>query len=890
MLQLIGMGRVLVGPGRVLVGLAVVASLSCAILSCATSKTNNFSRLDNGQVNTKGTQQAPPSPYFLSPVRSMTFEGRRAGEAYFDPTSRAMIFQSERHPGNPFFQIYLKTKAGTHRISPGTGKTTCAWLHPKLKTAIFSSTHEDPDALNKQKQEYKERAKGGRRYAWDYDPHYDIYEARLPRSVRKAALSPTRSSTHTPSASSLNRGFKVGRLKNLTRSLGYDAEASYSPDGRWIAFASNRSAYNQQLWQKAQAKISKRPADRWLAQNLSPEHKALFLKDPSAMMDIYIMRHDGTGVKRLTTAMGYDGGPFFSPDGKSIVWRRFDLTGHKAEVWTMNIDGRDKKQITNLGKMSWAPYYHPSGDYIIFATNKHGYKNFELYVVDTQGKKTLRVTDLEGFDGLPVFTPSGDALYWTRRQPSGMSQIFKAVWNDARVRRDLGLPPAFQTVSPLQPAQRIKNEKLWLKNTVYYFASEHFKGRLTASPEEVAYTRDIADYFKHLGLKAYRGQYVQTFKVSPQSFTKSAREPKSKPSFKRQLDNQVVHKKLVPNENFITARNVLAFLPVRGATSTVVIGAHGDHLGTGQGPNSLATNKDKNLIHYGADDNASGMAVVLSLARHYALQPKGLRHNLLFAVWSGEEQGTLGSSYFLQQHHNAGAGARRHSSRRNSNNKRNRHGHGGHIKAYLNFDMVGHLNQGPLIVQGVGSSKAWPRVIENLRPRIALSLQNDPYVSTDAMPFYLKKHPVLSFFTGAHKFYHSPRDTADTLDYEGLYKVQQFAVKMLNTLQHAGPLNYEAVKAPRKQQRQGLRLYLGTVPDYASQAKGLKLAGVVGGGPAEKAGLQEGDVIIKLHNIKIQNIYDYAQALQKLKPEPMKLVLLRQGVEKVLNISPTLRK
>jgi Tol biopolymer transport system component len=128
---------------------------------------------------------------------------------------------------------------------------------------------------------------------------------------------------------------------------------------------------------------------------------------------------------------GYDGGPFFSPDGKRIIWRRFDETGVIADVHTMNLDGTDDRQLTNFKAMSWAPYIHPSGKYVIFASNKLGFDNFELFMVDIDGKKEpVRVTYSDGFDGLPVPSPDGTSLAWTSNRGGGREgQIYLAQWN-----------------------------------------------------------------------------------------------------------------------------------------------------------------------------------------------------------------------------------------------------------------------------------------------------------------------------------------------------------------------------------------------------------------------------------------------------------------------------
>jgi len=322
---------------------------------------------------------------FLSRIRRLTVEGRRAGEGYWSPDGKRLVFQSEREPGNPFYQIYtLDLSTGdVKRVSPGVGKTTCSFFRPGSDEILFASTHHDPKSKQYQDDELAFRASGKeRRYSWDYDPEMDIYAY----------------------------GEKSGALKRLTTARGYDAEASYSPDGKWIVFSSTRSGYDHALNDQ--------------------ETKAL-AENPSNFADIYIMKADGTEQKRLTNSWGYDGGPFFTHDGKRIVWRHFDANGLIADVWTMKPDGTEAKQITDFGSMSWAPYEHPSGQYFIFASNKLGFENFELFMVDAAGRKEpVRVTYSDGFDGLPVPSPDGKQLAWTSSRAGGSDgQLFLAQWN-----------------------------------------------------------------------------------------------------------------------------------------------------------------------------------------------------------------------------------------------------------------------------------------------------------------------------------------------------------------------------------------------------------------------------------------------------------------------------
>jgi dipeptidyl aminopeptidase/acylaminoacyl peptidase len=212
--------------------------------------------------------------HWIDNTRQVTFGGLRAGEGYFSRDGQEMVFQSERDPANPFYQIFLMDMASgdISRVSPGNGKTTCAWIHPQGGRVLFASTHGDPASPELQKKELDFRASGQqRRYAWDYDPQFELYEYDRPTK----------------------------KYRRLTDALGYDAEASYSPDGKTVLFASNRAAFGREL---------------------SDREKTLFEIDPASMIDIYKMNADGTNVLRLTDTLGYDGGPFQRRwcDGRSL--------------------------------------------------------------------------------------------------------------------------------------------------------------------------------------------------------------------------------------------------------------------------------------------------------------------------------------------------------------------------------------------------------------------------------------------------------------------------------------------------------------------------------------------------------------------------------------------
>jgi Tol biopolymer transport system component len=939
---------------------------------------------------------------FISNPRQLILEGRRSGEGYFSPDGKQLIFQSEREPGNPFYQIYiLDLETGdTTRVSPGRGKTTCSFFQPGTDRVIFASTHDDPEAVKKQKAELEFRASGKeRRYSWDYDAHFEIYSAKRDGSD----------------------------LKNLTNSPGYDAEGSFSPDGKQIVFTSLRGAF---------------PLEK-----LSPDDRKRYEQDPAFFGDIYLMNADGSKVRRLTTEPGYDGGPFFSPDGERILWRHFEENGMIADVWTMKLDGSDKRRITDFKSMSWAPYFHPSGDYIIFTSNKLGFENFELFIVDAKGEhEPVRVTFTNGFDGLPVFSPDGKKLAWTSNRTSdGKAQIFLADWDDAAARKAIAqLPPRGQSATAPAPANGSFSPaitKADLEREVEWLADPKRDGRMTGSTGAQASAEWIADYFRKIGLqppgkdfffpfdfnsgervipektsltiqaengtarkaalekdfrplsfsengeaegdivfagyglvvpeggkgtsynsyenvdvkgkialilryvpenveparRAHLNRYaglrykamqarehgakavlVVTGPNSPNAgeilplandntsagsgiiaasisgkFADELLEPggKSLKQLQTALDDENPHAEqgfALPKVKVKLScaiqhlkkndRDVIGVLPpAPGNDEYVMIGAHYDHLGHG-GSNSLDRSGEEGQIHPGADDNASGVAWVMelaaALAQDRAQHPEKFQRGLIFACWSGEEIGLIGSAAFAE-HPPISLGK---------------------IVAYLNADMVGRLRENKLTIQGVGSSHVWRRMLEkrNVAAGFDLSLQDDPYLPTDVTSFYIKSVPVLSFFTGAHEDYHRPTDTAEKINYDGLERVAQFSKQIIVDLEQAKE-RPDLAKVERKGSiaggRETLRAYLGTIPDYTPNVKGVKLSGVRGGSPAKNGGVKGGDVIVEFGGQKITNIYDYTYALDAVKiGQPVKMIVERDGRRVTLTVTPAARK
>jgi hypothetical protein len=332
-------------------------------------------------------------------------------------------------------------------------------------------------------------------------------------------------------------------------------------------------------------------------------------------------------------------------------------------------------------------------------------------------------------------------------------------------------------------------------------------------------------------------------------------------------------------------RNVLARLKAgdRASDSLVAVGAHVDHLGRGIEGKSLALAEEQGMVHYGADDNASGVAALLEIAEYLTdLKARGklpLKRDILFAAWSGEELGILGSTHFT----------------RSFDGDPDRKSLHPEIAAYLNMDMVGRLDK-QLSLQGVGSSPVWLREIEkrNVPVGLGIATSDSAFMSTDATAFYLKGVPVLSAFTGAHGDYSTPRDTPDKLNYAGMQKIARLIAlitRSLATAEQAPDFIYQEPTS-RSPSRRTSRVYLGTIPDYSqTDVEGARISGVAKGGPAEAAGIQDGDIVVEMAGQTIGNIYDYSHALDGLKAgAPVKVVVLRGSKRITLTLTPGARE
>lgn len=386
------------------------------------------------------------------------------------------------------------------------------------------------------------------------------------------------------------------------------------------------------------------------------------------------------------------------------------------------------------------------------------------------------------------------------------------------------------------------NQENRIKEDVTFLASDALEGRQTGTDGEKKAATYISERFKELGLQPKgKKEFLQPFTF----------KPKTNPHDEVKFD--------VNGDGTITGHNVLGFIDNK-AENTIIIGAHYDHLGFG-GEGSLYRDSIK-AIHNGADDNASGIAVLLNLAAK--LKTKNTNNNYLFMGFSGEEMGLLGSNYFVK---NPTIDLKKAS-------------------YMINMDMVGRMKKdSSLAVYGTGTSPIFKQVLKSHNNNFKLIQQESGVGPSDHTSFYLADIPVLHFFTGQHEDYHKPGDDSEKLNYEGMELISDYIFNIISDLDDNGKLSFRKTKnesedAPR------FKVGLGVIPDYLFDGEGMRIDGISEDKPAQKAGLKKGDIVIKLGDSLVTNMMSYMRALSVFEEGNTTKVVVKRGnedVEKVIN-------
>ena len=382
-------------------------------------------------------------------------------------------------------------------------------------------------------------------------------------------------------------------------------------------------------------------------------------------------------------------------------------------------------------------------------------------------------------------------------------------------------------------------KQITLEEDVAYLASDALNGRKTGTKGEITAANYIAERFKTIGL-------------IPKGTDDFFQEFSFKPSTNPHEEVQFVAK----GDSVQTGKNVVGYIDNK-ASKTVVIGAHYDHLGLG-GEGSLFRGETPE-IHNGADDNASGIAGMLQLAERLK-KLENPQSNFLFIGFSGEEMGLLGSNYFVK---NPTINLQK-------------------VNLMINMDMVGRLNdESTLAVHGVGTSPVFKQILfANNNQGFTIAEHESGIGPSDHTSFYLMDLPVLHFFTGQHEDYHKPSDDSEKLNYEGMQKISDYIFAIVLDLEDDPKLAFRKTKNEREDVPE-FKVALGVVPDYLFTGEGMRIDGVSEDKPAQKAGLQKGDVVKKLGDSTVVDMMSYMRALSSFeKGQKAKAIIERNG-EKV---------
>ena len=372
-----------------------------------------------------------------------------------------------------------------------------------------------------------------------------------------------------------------------------------------------------------------------------------------------------------------------------------------------------------------------------------------------------------------------------------------------------------------------------LQQDIAILANDSLQGRETGTEGEMMAANYIKQRMADLGLvpKGNKKDYFQSFTFKPK------KDP-----------HQAV--KFTDGDSTITGTNVIGYIDNQAVT-TVVIGAHYDHLGMG-GEGSLY--REGIAIHNGADDNASGVGLLLQLAEK--LQGRNKRNNYLFIAFSGEEMGLLGSNYFVKNPTIDLSEA----------------------NYMLNMDMVGRLRQdSTLSVSGTGTAPIWNQVLNASNPGFKLVLSESGVGPSDHTSFYLQDIPVLHFFTGQHEDYHKPTDDSDKLNYGGMQMIGDYILAIVSELDDQPKLVFKKTKNESEEVPR-FKVALGVVPDYLFDGRGMRIDGISEDRPAQKAGLQKGDIVIQLGDSIVVDMMSYMRALSSFEEgNTTKVVVDRNG-------------
>ena len=866
-----------------------------------------------------------PREVHLGELTQLTFGGENA-EAYWSFAGDQLIFQTTRE-GIACDQIMRMPATGgaAQRVSTGEGRTTCSYFFPGDEDVLYASTHE----VSPECPPPPDRSQG---YVWAlYD--YDIYKARADGSnVTKIFGVPGKYDAEATvcarDGSVIFTSDKDGDLelyrmnadgsdvKRLTDTPGYDGGAFFSADCSTIVWRASRPT--------------------GAALNEYRELLARHLVRPS-QLEIWIADADGSNQRQVTFLGAASFAPFLRPNGKRILFssNTGDPRGREFDIWAIDTDGTELERITYSAGFDGFPMFSPDGEKLAFSSNRgapppppgsHGGSDTNVFVADWLPRPDGEMTPTPADDARrAIDTLAADELGGRGVGTRGYDDAMKFVEGELRQAGVVGglaggeFRQTFQVTTALD---RGASTKLTIDGAAVdgaAFVPSAFSASGKARAEVVAVGHGIVD--KAAGLDEYKGKAVKGKVVVVRRFTPD--DPKLDAAAKNRLgdlnykaglarkagakamivvDMPAAGKTEAPLPALLPRQGADAGLPIvavgqaageklftgkhtvelvvelkpvaaetanvvgviratgasKGAGGPIVIGAHLDHLGMG-GPGTGSL-EPKPGIHNGADDNASGVAALLEVARRLAKAPDKLTRDVYLVAFSGEEMGLLGSTWFVAHPPYTGT-----------------------PRAMLNMDMVGRLQGDRLQVLGAESSEQWPALVTPVCEAAGLrcSLSGSGYGPSDHMAFYIAGAPVLHFFTGPHPDYHRVTDDAPAVHAGGIAQVARVVADVALAADAAAQLDHHKATAPETGGDRPVRgASLGTIPEYSDEGKvpGMLLSAVVGGGPADKAGLKRGDRIVQIGDVEVRNVQDLMNVLTAATPgKEVTIIYLRDG-------------
>ena len=391
----------------------------------------------------------------------------------------------------------------------------------------------------------------------------------------------------------------------------------------------------------------------------------------------------------------------------------------------------------------------------------------------------------------------------------------------------------FALIICLLPLYLTGQSILDLKVDVGFLASDMLEGRSSGTNGEQLASEYIAKRFADIGLTPKGDDYswFQNFE------------------FKESLNP---HATDTSEAKQLSGSNVIGYLD-NGSPRTIVIGAHYDHLGYSHSGSRYTGGE---AIHNGADDNASGVASMIYVAEHLK-KNKFDNYNYLFIAFSGEEYGLFGSKYFTKNSTIDLSG----------------------VACMINMDMVGRLNkENTLVINGAGTSPVWKPLFEEVKEGLNIQTTDSGIGPSDHTSFYLVEIPAIHLFTGQHMDYHKPSDDAMLVNYSGLEEISEFIIRLVDNLDPSSDIEFTKTKDNTERTAARFKVSLGVMPDYTySKGDGMRIDGVIEGRAAEKAGMENGDLVIMLGELEVKDIYDYMEALSKFKAGDKTKAVIKRG-------------